>query len=113
MLAKANRLRKERDIKRLWKFGASYYSPWLALRKLRNEKGTTRFGIIVSNKIVKESTRRNKIKRRLREIVRLNLTKIKPGFDCLLIARPLIVGQKYIDIKREVNILLKRANLLI
>lgn len=112
MLAKTNRLRKEREIKQVWKLGVSYSTPWLTLRKLKNEYKTSRFGIIVSNKIAKKSTIRNKIKRRLREAIRLSLVNIKQGFDCLIIVRQSLVNQKYKTVKQELGNLFKRAKLL-
>jgi ribonuclease P protein component len=112
MLAKTNRLRREGEIKRVWRFGVSFSTPGLTLRILKNKYKNSRFCIIVSNKIAKKSTARNKIKRRLREVIRLSLVNIKPGFDCLIIVRQPIVNQKYKTIKQELGNLFKRAKLL-
>ncbi|MDQ7826754.1 MAG: ribonuclease P protein component [Candidatus Eremiobacteraeota bacterium] len=45
-----------------------------------------RFGICVGKKIG-SSVARNRIKRKLREIVRLNINRISPGWDFVLVAR--------------------------
>lgn len=53
---------------------------------------------------------RNKVKRRLREIIRL--ATIKPGWDIVLIARSKSSIAKYINMQEDVLNLLKRAGIL-
>ena len=57
---------------------------------------------------------RNRIKRQLREVVRLMLKEglIKKGYHVLIVAKKEIVGKEYGEIKEDVEILLKRGKLL-
>ena len=67
-------------------------------------------GFSVSNKIGK-STVRNKVKRRLREIVRLNFSSIKGTHNLVIIAKDGIEKLSYKELENEVINLLKKANL--
>lgn len=58
------------------------------------------------------AVRRNKIKRRMREAVRLRLGKIQPGFDLVLIARQPIARAGYREIETTLERLLAKAELL-
>jgi ribonuclease P protein component len=55
--------------------------------------------------------RRNLIKRRLREIVRLQQDKLQPGWDVVLIARQPIRGADYHAMETACARLLRRAQL--
>lgn len=48
---------------------------------------TTRLGLVVTKKIEKLATRRNLIKRRIREVFRKNRHKLAQAFDIIVIAR--------------------------
>ena len=68
----------------------------------------TRIGFIVSKKIHKRATRRNRIRRRLRELVRLHLKENQTsGFQgyraFVLIARPEALGATYQDLKHKME----------
>lgn len=53
---------------------------------LRTRRKITRFGFSISKK-VGGAVVRNRLRRRLREICRLKLNHLKPGFDLVLVAR--------------------------
>ncbi|MCL4415901.1 MAG: ribonuclease P protein component, partial [Actinobacteria bacterium] len=61
----------------------------LIIYLFNNTKENSRFGFTVSKK-VGNAVIRNKIRRKLKEICRLNCSKIKKGFDVIIIARPAI-----------------------
>lgn len=56
-----------------------------------NELGYSRFGAIISSKILKKAFLRNKLKRFIFEDIRLNKVYFKLNRDCLIIVRPEIV----------------------
>jgi ribonuclease P protein component len=67
--------------------------------------------VIVSNKVSKKAILRNRIKRQIREIVRLSLKKIKPGFDCVLIAKKPITEATHQEVEQTIVNIFKKLNL--
>lgn len=68
----------------------------------------TRFGFIVSKKIHKRATRRNRIRRRLRELVRLHLKENQvnglQGYRAFVfIARPEALGAEFRDLRHKME----------
>lgn len=113
MLASRNRLKNPKDFKRAKKDGTVFQSDSFGLVVYeRGNKWPTRFGFVVSLKIAKESVLRNKIKRALSEAVRQSIIYIKPGFDCVFLAKPIIARKYTEEIMREVREILKKAGVL-
>jgi ribonuclease P protein component len=54
---------------------------------------------------------RNKIKRRIKEIIRTNFDYIKNGWDIVFSVRPLSVNLDYAIMEKEVKTLLKRGRI--
>ena len=106
------RLRRNSDFQRVRQIGKSYASPILVLAFLRNELDHNRFGFVVSKRLGK-AVRRNKIKRQMREIVRLEMSHIRPGFDLVFIARVPSSKASYQEIMQSISKLLKTADLLV
>jgi len=86
MLPLQNRLKKKKDFERVFKRGKGYQEGFLFLKLLKNDLTVSRFGFVVSQKISKKATLRNKIKRRIRETVKKELLNINPGFDGVWVA---------------------------
>jgi len=89
--------------------GSSAANRLLVIRYLANGSDCSRFGFLVSKRIG-NATVRNKVKRRLREAVRLN--PVKSGWDALFIVRRGAGSAKYQDLKDATDNLLQRANLV-
>ena len=84
MLPKENRLRDTTLIKTLFKRGYTTSGKFLFIRFLPNHKNTTQIAVMVGLKYSKLATRRNRLKRLIREALRKELTNIKPGYDLLI-----------------------------
>lgn len=56
---------------------------------------------------------RNRIKRKLREIQRLNRHRMVPGHDIVVIARRRAAGSRYSDLEQEYLGLARRSGLLL
>lgn len=85
MLLKKYRLKKSGDIKGVLKFGRTDREGFLILKTRKNDLGASRFAFLISLKISKKATVRNKLKRRLSEFIRLSLPLIKNNIDAVLI----------------------------
>lgn len=112
MLSRLNRLAKNKDFERVWQKGRSFFIKEIGIKFLGNNFKYSRFGIIVSNKVMKKAVLRNKIKRRIREIIRLRISFIKMGVDCVILAREGIGGLSYKELEERVEFILRKVNLL-
>ncbi|MFH0891751.1 MAG: ribonuclease P protein component [Candidatus Falkowbacteria bacterium] len=103
MLKKINRLTKKKEFENVHKKGRSSFDKIMGVKTISNELRQNRFGIIVSIKISKLAVIRNKIKRRLREAVRLELNDLKSGNDIVIITLPLIKDRDLKDISESLK----------
>lgn len=85
MLSFKNRLKKKKDFETVFKKGRGVKKDFLFLKWGFNGLKISRFGFIVGKKVSKKSVTRNKIKRKLRELFKLKINKIKPGLDVALV----------------------------
>ncbi|MDD4607180.1 MAG: ribonuclease P protein component [Patescibacteria group bacterium] len=112
MLAKPFRLTKRKDFENIWQKGKGRLDQFLGIKFLANDLENSRFAFIVSLKISKKAVQRNKVKRQLREIIRLNLDKIKPGYDIIINTRPGILKLTYQELDQTLIDLLKKLKLI-
>jgi ribonuclease P protein component len=112
MLPKPYRLVGQRNFKKLAIEGKSIFLKELGLKWLENGLDNSRFAFVVSTQIDKRATIRNKIKRRLRQIIHLRLKRIKPGFDLMFLTRSAIKNLDFPKMEKMVESLLAKANLI-
>ena len=112
MLPRENRLKKQKDFERVYQQGKGFKQDFLFLKAVSNGLEITRFGLVVSRKISKKAVIRNRVKRRLREIIRLRLEKVKKGVDVVLVTLPGIEEKEYQEIEQMVDKLLEKAKLV-
>jgi len=113
MLARQYRLTKNEDFDKVKREGKPFQSKFFQLLVLnRGDNDQSRFGFVVSNKISKNATARNKIKRALREGARQSLTYLKPGYDCVLLVRNSAERAYTDEMMKEVMHALEGAELL-
>lgn len=112
MLPKINRLTKKKDFERVFKEGKKCNSDFLFCKFFKNNLDVSRFGLIVSQKVSKKATIRNRIKRQIREAIRLKLPKIQKGFDVIFIVKPNIKRRSFSEILEKLEKILKEAKLI-
>jgi len=103
------RLRKKRDFKRIYNKGKSLATYNLVLFYYPNNCNKNRVGFSVSKKIG-NAVVRNKVKRRLREIIRLK-KDLKKGFDIIIIARKPVVKLDYSGMERDLDKLFNKSGI--
>lgn len=104
-------MKKSGDFNRIFRRGKSAPSPtvivyWAKTGRSGNLLGVTA-GVKLGNAVF-----RNRAKRRLREVYRLNEKGIKPGFNFVLVARSKTASAVFSDIERDFLGILKKNHLL-
>jgi ribonuclease P protein component len=89
--------------------GSSWVSELVVMRALPNGLALSRFGFSVSKRVGKAVTR-NRVKRLLREILRV--LPVKSAWDVVFIVRPAAATADYSTLKSSVEGLLSKASLL-
>lgn len=84
---------------------------YLVLYARKNRTGQNRVGITVSKKLGKAHVR-NFVRRRLREIYRLNEDKFQPGWDIVVVARTKAVDADFGRLTQSYLALAKKAGIL-
>lgn len=86
MLAYKHRFHGHNSLRFVYKNGKPVRSQYLTVRSVRNPKRKhSRFAVVVSKKVMKSAVGRNRIRRRLYEIIRNNLDNISPGNDVVIL----------------------------
>jgi ribonuclease P protein component len=88
--------------------GSSWISGLVVMKALPNGLTWSRYGFSVSRRVGKAVVR-NRVKRRLREILRS--VPVEPGWDIIFIARPPAAGAGFASLRKSVQGLLSRAGL--
>jgi ribonuclease P protein component len=85
--------------------------PLLTARFLRTDLETTRFGLATGRKLG-SAVVRNRVRRRLREVLRAMAPSFQPGWDVLIVARPAIVEADHRTLVETLRRLLVRGGVL-
>lgn len=86
MLAKINRFHGHASQKYLYKNGTSVRSHWVTLKYIANpRRKKSRVSVVISKKVHKSAVGRNRIRRRIYEIMRHELPKFTGVYDFAVI----------------------------
>jgi len=109
VLKKRNRISKRSEFEEIRKFGCGLgFSRFFGIVVLDKKDSEVKFGTIISKKISKKAVERNKIKRRLMEVLGKNLSKFGLGKRILFLAKKEVLDIKPEEIEKEVNKLIDR-----
>ena len=118
MLPANQRLQRNQDFRRVYKRGREYVHPLAVLYVMRRtgeeaaQVPGRRVGFVVSKK-QGNAVVRNRIKRRLREAMRLMLDELKPGaVDLVFVGRGRLKTATWPEIQEGVRVLLQRSGAL-
>lgn len=97
-------------------FRRLYHTPafangYLVLYAQKNRTGQNRVGITVSKKLGKAVVR-NRVRRRLREVYRLNEDRFLPGWDIVVVARSRSIGASFGKLTKAYLSLAEKAGIL-
>lgn len=93
-------IKKNPEYRKVYSKGRSVANRTLVLYFLPREGQGKRFGFSVSKKVGK-AVIRNRVKRVLKEVCRLNLHWFPDGFDYILIPRKDFMGKNFHQVKEE------------
>ncbi|AQS57759.1 ribonuclease P protein component [Desulforamulus ferrireducens] len=102
-------LKKNADFKSVYSKGISAANRYLVLYKLPSKGLGKRFGFSISKKVGK-AVCRNRLRRILKEICRLNLDRFANGYDYVFIVRQAAADQDYHQMEKQVWHVLGKLN---
>ncbi len=107
-MRRIERLTRKRDFERVRREGRSGADSLLVLQTAANGLDVSRFGFVVGKRLG-GAVVRNRVKRRLREAIRLE--GFPPGWDIVVIGRPPVVAASFEEIRAELRALRRRTDL--
>jgi len=103
-------LRRKADFDALARHGKVRTDRLLVLRSLRTDRPETRIGLSTP-RAIGGSVQRNRVRRRLRALVRERVEAMGTGWDLLVIARAGAATANYGELREALQTLLKRSGI--
>ena len=85
MLSSKYRFHSRGGVKYTYRHGKTLRRPAISLVFNDNERGATRFAVVISKKVIKSAVGRNRVRRRVYEAIRADFDKIKPARDYVFV----------------------------
>lgn len=99
-MQKENRIRKNREFQNIYKKSKRYYNRDFKILTKNNNLDYPRFGFTITRKFGK-ANKRNKTRRRLKEIIRNNLDKFESGKDYIILPKYHVIDMEFKDIEKS------------
>lgn len=111
LMKKENRLKLNKDFRRLYAKGKSTVYGCVVVYAMKNKRGTVRIGLTVG-KGVGNAVKRNRAKRLLRVAADEAMPNLAPGYDLIFVARNRIDGKKSGQVSHDLLKALKNLRLI-
>ena len=108
MLKKINRISSRGDFLEVKENGEMISTPLFGALVIQKKDEFKKFGFVISKKISKRAVDRNKIKRRLAEIIKKDLENFEKGIRVVFLVKRDILDKKIEEIENEVKKCLKK-----
>lgn len=92
-------VKENHEFRRIYAKGKCGVTSFLVVYARPNRYGHNRLGVTVSTKLG-HAVVRNRVRRRIREIFRLNQASLAQGYDVIVVARTRAVGAEYRQLER-------------
>jgi ribonuclease P protein component len=106
MLKKSQRITTTRDLQKVYRLGKPAHTPALVIKFVPNRAVgtgvTSRTAFVVSKRVSKKAVERNRIKRALREEIRVNLAKLPKG-DYMVMVKPLALLKTNRELREDLH----------
>ena len=96
----------------LFSKGKSIFGNVIGLKFRKNGFSDTRFAVVVGSKVAKSAGERNRIRRKIREVIRVRIPQITCGYDVVILVRPGAVKKTNTEIESIILEILKKSALL-
>ncbi len=110
MLSQKHRLSKSADVKKTTARGRGFFNPYFVI-KISPSSEEAKVTVVVSVKVSKRAVDRNRIKRVIRETIRPNIAKFKPGNYAVLV-KPSVMKITTPELREQVTKSLIAAKIL-
>ena len=110
-MEKKYRLRKNMEFKTVYSVGKKFWNRNFILYIRKNNKDETRAGFTITKKHG-NAVVRNKIRRRMKEVYRLNFNNLKVGYDLVFIPKINIKNISYSELENSMIHIMKIAKVL-
>lgn len=104
-------LTDNRDFQKLYHRGKKCVSALFAVYYRQNGTPEIRIGITAGKKLGC-AVKRNRVRRQIREVIRLSAHELTPGFDIVIVARTRAIGKAWQDQREDLLGLLRSGGLI-
>lgn len=113
MLSQPHRFHGHGSLRFLYRNGQAVRSSLATVKYLANpHRKNSRFTVVISKKVLKSAVRRNRVRRRVYEVVRHELPLLKAGHDvAVMIFSAEVLTMPHADLIKLVKQLFSQANL--
>ncbi len=103
-------LKQNHEFRRLYNRGKSAVSPYFVIYCRKTGRPVSRLGITTGVKLG-NAVKRNRARRRIRELYRTHEDGLLPGYDIVIVARARAIYGRYAELKRSFSQQIKKLGL--
>ena len=104
-------LKQNHEFRRLYSTGKSAVSPYFVIYCRRTGRAVNRLGITTGVKLG-NAVKRNRARRRIRELYRTHEQKVSAGYDIVIVARTRVIFGRYSELERSFYQQMKKLGLI-
>ncbi len=105
-------LKQNHEFRRLYQKGKSAVSPYFAIYCRKTKYPVSRLGITTGVKLG-NAVKRNRARRRIRELYRTNEQNLRCGYDIVIVARTRLIYGRYWELERSFLNLMKKLGMFV
>ena len=104
-------LKQNHEFRRLYNKGKSAVSPYFVIYCRRTGRPVNRLGITTGVKLG-NAVKRNRARRRIRELYRTHEGELLTGYDVVVVARTRVIYGRFAELERSFDQLMKKLGLI-
>lgn len=104
-------LKQNHEFRRLYSKGKSAVSPYFVIYCRKTHRNVSRLGITTGMKLG-NAVKRNRARRRIREVYRTHEGKLLPGYDVVIVARSRAIYGRFSELERSFDQQMKKLGVI-